>query len=213
MAIDQIKREVHSLNWFHTIDLGNGIITPGCDNSFEKLKRIHMPLDLTGRSVLDIGAWDGFFSFEAERRGAARTLAVDYHCWSGPGWGSQEGFNLAKRTLNSNIEALSLEVIDLDANKIGTFDLVLFLGVLYHMKRPQDALASVASVSKDLLIIETHVDFLGTKDPVVAFYPNSELSGDHTNWCGPNLSALEWMIRDVGFTQLKRVIVPLESTV
>ena len=67
-----LKREVKALSWFHSIDLGHGIITPGCEPTAQKLRRLGLPEDLTGRTVLDVGAYDGFFSFEAERRGAAR---------------------------------------------------------------------------------------------------------------------------------------------
>ena len=62
-----LKDRVNAIRWFHTIDLGQGVITPGIDPTPEKLTGIRMPADLSGQAVLDIGAWDGFFSFEAER--------------------------------------------------------------------------------------------------------------------------------------------------
>ena len=65
---DDLRREVASIRWFHQIDLGGGIVTPGHDNSAEKLPRIGLPEDLRGKSVLDIGSWDGFFSFESSLR-------------------------------------------------------------------------------------------------------------------------------------------------
>jgi tRNA (mo5U34)-methyltransferase len=130
---------------------------------------------------------------------------LDSYCWGGEGWGTQEGFNFARRVLNSRVEDVELEVLDLSPERVGTFDVVIFLGVLYHMKHPQAALERVASVSRDLLILETHVDHLDIRTPAMAFYPGGELDGDPTNWCGPNHSALEWMLRDVGFVDLKRV--------
>jgi len=75
--IEALRREVASIKWYHNIDLGHGIVTPGIDNTPKKLGRLHFPERLDGKTVLDIGAWDGFFSFEAERRGAARVLATD----------------------------------------------------------------------------------------------------------------------------------------
>ena len=88
MTIDDLKSEVAKINWWHRIDLGNGIITPGIDSTLERLKTLHMPDDLHGKNVLDIGAWDGFFSFEAKRRGASRVLAIDSFCWEAEeGWG------------------------------------------------------------------------------------------------------------------------------
>ena len=97
MNINELKQEVEKIEWWHKIDLGNGIITPGKVNTFEKLKRIGLPDDLTGKSVLDIGAWDGFYSFEAERRGASRVVAIDWVAWNTSGWPSKKGFELAKK--------------------------------------------------------------------------------------------------------------------
>jgi tRNA (mo5U34)-methyltransferase len=73
------------------------------------------------------------------------------------------------------------------------------------MKHPHTALERVASVTKDLLILETHVDLLNIDGPAMALYPGSELDDDPTNWCGPNHSAVEWMLRDVGFVSVQRV--------
>ena len=175
------------------------------DRSSEKLKQFQLPARLDGLTVLDIGAWDGFFSFEAERRGARRVVAVDSFSWNGAGWGTQEGFKLARRVLGSQVQDRESEVLDLSPQQIGVFDVVFFLGVLYHMKRPQEALERVASVTKDLLILETHVDLLNIQRPAMAIYPGSELDDDPSNWCGPNCPALEWMLRDVGFRDVKLV--------
>ena len=121
MTTDELKRHVAEIKWWHRIDLGNGIVTPGLDDSPAKLERIGMPEDLSGRTVLDIGAWDGFFSFEAERRGARRILAVDSFCWSGSGWGAKEGFELARSVLKSKVEDFDCEVLDISPDKIGVF--------------------------------------------------------------------------------------------
>ena len=61
MISSELRREVENIKWWHKIDLGNGVITPGRDNTPEKLKRMGMSQNLSGKSVLDIGAWDGFF--------------------------------------------------------------------------------------------------------------------------------------------------------
>ncbi|MDD5439346.1 MAG: DUF1698 domain-containing protein [Candidatus Omnitrophica bacterium] len=199
MNADQLKAEVAKIRWWHTIDLGNGIITPGEDATAVKLKTIKMPEDLKGMSVLDIGAWDGFFSFEAERRGAARVLAVDSFCWSDKGWGRKAGFDLAKKALNSNVEDMFLEVLDITPAKTGMFDLVLFLGVLYHMRHPMLALEKAFSVTKKQLILETHVDMCAVPEPVMRFYACGELNNDVTSWWGPNPQAVLAMLGSVGF--------------
>jgi len=167
-----------------------------------RLAEIQMPADLTGKSVLDIGAWDGFFSFEAERRGARRVLATDSFCWDGGGWGTKEGFNLARWALGSRVEDKWMQVLDLSPETVGIFDIVLFLGILYHMKHPLLALERVASVTRQQLIMQTQVDLLGIDRPAIAFYPGGELNGDPTNWAGPNPAAVVAMLKTVGFTRV-----------
>ena len=68
------------INWFHSIPLDDGTVTPGLDSSMDKLEQVCLPKDLSGKTVLDIGAWDGFFSFQAEKAGAERVLATDHFC-------------------------------------------------------------------------------------------------------------------------------------
>ena len=91
-----LAARAEAIRWYHTIDLGGGVVTKGIDDSALRLARLDLPQSLAGLTVLDIGAWDGFFSFEAERRGAARVVAADYFSWHGDGWGSKAGFELAR---------------------------------------------------------------------------------------------------------------------
>ncbi len=156
-------------------------------------------------TVLDVGAWDGFFSFEAERRGAQRVVATDSFAWNGLNWSTKEGFLLARETLGSKVEDVDVDVLQLDAQAIGTFDLVLMLGVLYHMRHPLLALERVADVTSGQLILETHVDLAWLRRPAMAFYPTEELNRDLTNWWGPNPAAVVSMLRTVGFKKIKMV--------
>ena len=91
-----------------------GCSPPAWTATATKLARIGLPEDLTGRSVLDIGAWDGAFSFEAERRGAKRVLVTDSFIWQGKGVGSKAGFELARAALGSKVEDMLVDVMDLD---------------------------------------------------------------------------------------------------
>ena len=200
---ETLRREVEQIKWWHPIDLGGGLVTPGIDVTRERLAEIRMPADLSGLTVLDIGAWDGFFSFEAERRGARRVLATDSFCWDGGGWGTKKGFELARRALGSRVEDKWIQVLDLSPETVGVFDVVLFLGVLYHMKHPLLALERVASVTGRQLIMQTQVDMLAVNRPAMAFYPGTELGGDPTNWCGPNPAALRAMLETVGFRRIE----------
>jgi tRNA (mo5U34)-methyltransferase len=215
MSRDDLQARVDALRWYHTIDLGHGVVTPGVDDSPQRLGRIQLPADLSGRSVLDVGAWDGFFSFEAERRGASRVVACDYYAWHGVGWGTgrgKAGFQLAHAALESRVEDVDLDVMDVTPERIGSFDVVLFLGVLYHLPNPLLALERVASVTTDLLILETVVDMVGFGRPAAAFYPGRELNGDPTNWWGPNQAAVVGMLQNVGFKRVD-VITPVKSAV
>jgi tRNA (mo5U34)-methyltransferase len=209
MQVAEMKARVAEIQWFHRINLGNGVITPGVDDTAAKLEYIKMPADLKGMTVLDIGAWDGFFSFEAERRGASRVLATDWFCWGGPGWGTQAGFRLAREALNSKVEDLEIDAMDIAPEKVGSFDMVLFLGVLYHLRHPFLAIEKVASVTNKLLILETWVDLLNVPVPAMAFYPTDELNGDGSNWWGPNQKAVEGMLKDVGFKHVEVVSTAL----
>lgn len=206
MQPEEIKARVAELRWHHSINLGHGIITPGQDNSERKLQRLKLPESLAGMTVLDVGAWDGFFSFEAERRGASRVLATDSYSWDGShDWGSKRGFDLARTALGSTVEDRTIDVLDLAPEKVGQFDVVLFLGVLYHMKHPLLAIERVASVTRDMMVVETVVDMLSTRRPAMAYYAGSELGKDATNWCGPNPAAVVAMLRTAGFRRVKIV--------
>lgn len=199
--------QIQQLPWFHTMVLAPGIKTPGVIDPAARLPRLDLPADFSGNSVLDVGAWDGFFSFEAERRGAGRVLATDSYSWSGEGWGRKASFDLARQVLGSHVEDRQIGVLDLSPESVGTFDWVLFLNVLYHMPHPLLALERIASVTAGTLIVETHLDLNDCLTPAIAFYPNGEMWGDKTTYCGPNLPALLGMLNFVGFDQTRVVSV------
>src|ERR1700722_8870079 len=101
---DQLRAQAEKITWYHTMDIGS-LRTRGSDNTASQLKAIQMPDSLAGLTVLDVGAWDGFYSFEAERRGAKRVLATDRQAWRSQetlGWGTgKAGFEFARRELGS----------------------------------------------------------------------------------------------------------------
>ena len=144
-----------------------------------------------------------FFSFEAERRGASRVLAIDGYIWKG----AKGGFDLARKALGSKVEDKIMDVMDISPESIGTFDCVLFLGVFYHLRHPLLALEKIASVAKNQLILETHGELIGGKRPMMYFYPGEEMNKDATNWWGPNPSAIISMLHDVGFKRTKCIYV------
>jgi tRNA (mo5U34)-methyltransferase len=214
MTRHELQARADALRWFHTIDLGQGVVTKGVDATQQKrLEGLRLPADFAGRSVLDVGAWDGFFSFEAERRGASRVVASDYFAWHGQGWGTGQGkapFSLARTALDSRVEDVDIDVLDLSPERVGVFDIVLFLGVLYHLPNPLMALERVSSVTGGVLILETAVDMVGISRPAAAFYPGRELNDDPTNWWAPNHAAVRGMLRSVGFSRVE-VVTPERS--
>ena len=203
---DWIKHQVEAEPyWFHRIEVLPGFYTPGwSDPAVEKLPYFGLPEDLTGLRVLDIGCAEGFFSFEAERRGAREVIGID----SFPA--SVRRFNILKAARQSNATAFLMNVYDLDPERLGTFDLVLFYGVFYHLKHPQYALERIRSVCTGELLFQTHMyeepAVEGT--PWARFYPHGMLSGSESQDFDPtvfwlfNSACCVAMLDHVGFTDV-----------
>jgi tRNA (mo5U34)-methyltransferase len=197
-----LREIVSSRTWFHTIDLGDGVLTPGEKDTPSELAQLHLP-DLTGRTVLDVGAYDGFYSFEAERRGANRVVAADHWVWNWPGSDARGNFELARDVLGSSVEMAEVSVEDMSPQSLGsTFDVVLFLGVLYHAPDPMGYLKNLRSVTGEVAVIETVVDLLDVPIPAAAYYHAASMNGDASNNFGPNRLAVEAMLLDVGFSRV-----------
>ena len=137
-------------DWFHCIDLGNGVVTPGTDgeHSRRKLELIDLPASLRGMRVLDVGCCEGFFSFAAEQRGAERVVAIDTRP------ATLAKLDLCRRALGSRVESLLLDVAAVAPQTIGTFDLVFCFAVLHHLRHPLLAFDRLASVTHGVLLIE-----------------------------------------------------------
>src|SRR5579862_7885245 len=149
--VQKLAGQVQARFRYHSIDLPDGSILPGLqsvDHLRWRLDLFRLPGDLRGKRVLDIGAWDGWFSFECERRGA-EVVAVD--CVE------LDTFLEAKELLGSKVEYLTLDVTELSARRLGRFDVVLFLGVLYHLRHPLLGLEKAVELSTDLALIESFV--------------------------------------------------------
>src|SRR5216684_9205579 len=128
--VRQWDRERVQKGWWHSFELPDGRVIEGVADVAalkHRLSQFPIPENLAGKRVLDIGAWDGWFSFEMERRGA-EVLAID--CWDNP------RFHQMRSTLNSKVEYREMDVFELSTETAGRFDIVLFMGVLYHLKHP-----------------------------------------------------------------------------
>lgn len=208
MTHEEIVDGVAKRQWFHCIDLGNGIVTPGTREK-DAWQMYRLPERLDGKRVLDIGAWEGGFSFEAERRGASQVIAMDV--WGttqepgsvGAGW---ENFQFAHNALNSKVIPEFMNVYSLSPS-LGPFDLILFLEVLYHLQDPIAGLRHVKSALAPggMVCLETWIDAEWIDEPAAIFYPGAELNNDPTNWWGPNIKCVQLMAATVGFKEAELV--------
>jgi tRNA (mo5U34)-methyltransferase len=200
---ETLGKEIAGREWFHQINLGGDVLTPGRDPTATKLDALELP-DLTGRSVIDIGAFDGFFTFAAEQRGAARIVAADHWAWVWPGVDARRNFELLHEVLDSAAEMQIVPVEEMSAETSGTFDVVLFLGVLYHAPDMLRYLRAVRSVTREMLVLETQVDCLDIERPVAAYYPRGTFPGDDSNHWGPNPACVEGLLERAGFPRVER---------
>jgi tRNA (mo5U34)-methyltransferase len=210
-----LTERINALRWFHQIDFGNGVLSPGLA-PLEVLKAqaaVYFRDGVKGKTVLDIGCWDGFNSFEAARLGARRVLATDHFTWSSAGWGNRDAFELAREHLAPAVEVMDIDILDITPERVGRFDVVLFCGIFYHLRNPLMVLEHVAKLSTDLLIVESHLDALNEARPAMIFYPGAELNNDVTNWWGPNVPCVEAMLRDLGFGRVEFFRHPIAAHV
>lgn len=200
---EQLRREVESVPWFHQIDFGKGLLSPGAIK-LSKIERnnavIFDRVNVSGKSLLDIGCWDGAYSIAAIRRGASRVLATDHYVWHH--LSDRKAFELARAHLAPSIEAQDIDVPDISVESVGVFDIVLFLGVFYHLRHPFEALERVAKIARECLVVESRLLRTLTRKPIMRFYPGSELDGDPTNWWAPNRACIEAMLFDLGFRKI-----------
>lgn len=207
--------------WYHRIELPDGVVTPGWAPLNQDMYRI--PEDMTGMRVLDVGAWDGFWSFEALKRGASQVVAIDdFSDFLGRpenvdrrAW---ETFDLCRDAFGygkDRCERVEMSIYEVNESRLGRFDAVFFFGVLYHLRHPLLALDFLSSVCDKEIYIESAVldDFspyqggLGHGYPgaqvVTEFYPNSELGGNVTNWWSPTLACLGLMVMSAGWEDVE----------
>jgi tRNA (mo5U34)-methyltransferase len=219
-----IRAEIAGLApWFHNLHLPGGVQTapdhPLGDFPAFKWREIapQVPADLAGWRVLDIGCNAGFYSFELAARGAEVTaIDVDPHYLRQARWAA------AELGLDGRIEFRRMQIYDL-AREEGTYDLVWFMGVLYHLRHPLLALDIVRRKTRRLLVLQTMTmpgtevaevpDDIGLDErarlrdpgwPAMAFI-EKRLRGDPTNWWAPNHACVEALLRASGFRVLSRI--------
>jgi tRNA (mo5U34)-methyltransferase len=217
LSAAEIRRQVQALGpWFHNIDLGGVSTAPDHflgDYPNMKWRKFAdaIPADLTGKTVLDIGCNAGFYSIEMKKRGASRVLGVDFDDVY------LEQARFAAKVAEADIEFRKLSVYDVGA--LGEkFDVVIFMGVLYHLRHPLLALDLIREhVVKDILVFQSmqrgsrDVPDLADNYPFSDYdlfddpaYPKlhfveKRYANDPTNWWVPNAACAEAMLRSAGF--------------
>src|SRR5438034_3455376 len=227
----------------HAFNVGDGVVTPGGKtpgHHHDDLVRLHLPA-LAHKSVLDIGAWDGYYTFMAEGAGASRVVALDHYAWSVDyqkaadyttrqrvkgepirafhtvpelwdpvGLPGKCGFDLVHRLLKSRAEVVVGDFMTMDASALGTFDVVLFLGVIYHLEDPLQALRRVRQLTYGFAGIESEAirrpGRLGRA--LWQFVDAAQLNRDPSIWWVPTAEGLRAMCLAAGFSKAEIVAGP-----
>ena len=207
--------------WYHKIELPHGVVTPGWAPLLASVYGI--PERLDGMRVLDVGAWDGYWTFEALKRGAAQVVAIDdFSDYLGhldedarKKWGPFDTCRDILGFSKEQCQRLTMNVYEVDEQKLGRFDVVFFFGTLYHLRYPLLALDRLSSVCRSEIYVESAIlddfsPYRGGLDHgypgqqmVMEFYPNTEYGKNDSNWWVPTLHCLENMVSAAGFPQSK----------
>lgn len=167
---------MHELDrqWYHTLELAPGIVTPGWFDTRKILPELPFPASLAGKRCLDVATFDGFWAFEMERRKAEETVAIDLldplaHDWPansasavvealGQRKEGGRGFEIAHSALGSSVQRMELSVYDLDPAVVGQFDFVYLGSLLIHLRDPVRALERVRSVCRGSLLVVDNIN-------------------------------------------------------
>jgi tRNA (mo5U34)-methyltransferase len=202
--------------WHQKWQIFDGIFTPGVNPIEDICTHIALPQNLSGKRVLDIGAWNGCLSYECERRGANEVVAL------GPENPEHTGFHKIGKAIGSKrTYYVPGSIYDLDPDKLGYFDVVICAGVLYHLRYPLLGLDNVRRVCTGEAYFETfaldnevivpgsdgirkiplkNFDPALLDIPLWQFFRRDELHNDDSNWFGPNVTAVKQALQSAGFT-------------
>jgi tRNA (mo5U34)-methyltransferase len=181
--------------WYHTLELAPGVVTPGWFDTRKVLKQLPFPVSLAGKRCLDVATFDGFWAFEMESRGAAETVAIDLLDPTAADWPVNsapevieaigrrkevDGFEIARELRGSSVERIEMSVYDLDPADVGEFDFVYVGSLLIHLRDPVRALERVRSVCRGQLLLVDNVNLgLSLRHPR---QPVAALDGDGRPW-------------------------------
>lgn len=214
VAATDLAERVAARQWYHTIELAPGLVTPGYFDTRPIVSRLPLPARLDGLRCLDIGTFDGFWAFEMERRGAHEVVAADIldeRCWDWPAVvdagdyaaiterkGGGDGFAIAAEALGSRVRRLDLSIYDLDPAVHGMFDLVYLGSLLLHLRDPVGALERVRAVTRGTLVsVDAFSISLTLSAPRSPTYRLE--AGGRPYWLKPSLRGLRELIIRAGF--------------
>ncbi len=210
--MEALSDEVARYPWYHSLDLGGGVVTPGMFDHRPVLDRYPLPADLSGMRCLDVATMDGFWAFEMERRGAASVTALDLEDPEELDWPASlrsqdkaldeskgERFALAHRALGSRVERVLMSAYDLGSDRLGQFDFVFCGDLLLHLKDPITPLENIRSVcTGSAVIVNVIKRFRFQRGRALA-----ELDGiDNFEWWVTNLEGLVRLVRAAGFARV-----------
>ncbi len=179
--------------WFQKFEVFPGIMTPGVHDPSGILSALALPEHMDGKTVLDIGAADGFFTKTLDSRGA-NVIAMDYAAKDFYGFAVTEALHgRALRHVNANL-------YDVEKQGFQPFDYVLCFGVLYHLPDMLRALWAIRPYVKGELFLETYVSRKHEDEPVAEYLPNFSCNNDYTNFWAPNPLCVKEMLMDAGFS-------------
>lgn len=179
--------------WHHRFEISPGVVTPGSYDPEFLWNKMRLPQDMQGARILDIGPSDGFFSLKLRRCGA-EVVSVDYRPKE------LHGFGIMERLSGLDFDYRQANVYDIEPGSFGTFNAVLFFGVLYHLPDMIRALSLVRNVCKGEMFLETHCTADLTPGIAEArYYRERTLNNDLTNFWAPNVACLRAMLYDCAF--------------
>ena len=206
--------------WFHTfaLNMAEGIYTPGAARD-HRYRLPAIPDDFSGLRVLDVGAFDGFYAFLAEARGARSVVAVDneqYVHWVRARWGVElaggDGFRAIRGLLDSRVEYRKLDAFELDG-LAGGFDLIFCFGILHRVEAPRRLLEVLRRkiAGRGRVLLETHGVFDDPDDghPVHRYGPGEVYSNDEYVYWGFTAEGLDLLARQAGYTGFEPVNAPM----
>jgi tRNA (mo5U34)-methyltransferase len=212
---DELTKRVNSTTWYHTIELPNGVTTPGQFDHRELLPRYGLPHSLAGKRALDVATFNGYWAFEMEKRGADVT-AIDLDDpreWDYPNavrphltFSSKDdigaGYRIAHEALDSSVKRVMCSVYNLSPEAVGTFDFVHCGDLLLHLREPLRALEAIRSVTTGELLLSEGID---AHAPRGQYGPTTQYMGgwDDLLWWVPSLDTLAQMVIDAGFRSVR----------